>query len=439
MEIPEDLDATEVMPSVEEELPDMEIPEDLDATEVMPSVEEETQDLGMPEPVQEESVETEEASQDNEPEQAADVSGNVSEEPVQAVEPDVAAAGEDSPIDSMLDGLLDDLGVDVPPDTPAGEEETTEPDLGLGLDDIPDISGGTGEDASLLDDVSLSVDDKKPAQTEEQPVKENKKPGFFKRVFGNIVTDEIAEAERKAKADEEEQAVLREEEEAKAKEEKEAKKAQAAEAKAAKKAEKDAKKAEKAEAKAAKKAEKAAKKEAEKEAEEQEVVGKLNKAGVTVVIIFAALILAGVVFGTNVFGYKVSKSSAEKYFTLQRYSDAYEEAMGTKLNEKDPDTYEKIITVMKVQQSLNTYSSYANMKHYPDALNALLRGLQKYDDNIDMAMDLEIEGDLKVCKDKILSILRDEFGLSETDAYDILSLDEGAYTDKVVSIAKKKG
>lgn len=50
--------------------------------------------------------------------------------------------------------------------------------------------------------------------------------------------------------------------------------------------------------------------------------------------------------------------------------------MGTKLNEKDPDTYEKIITVMKVQQSLNTYSSYANMKHYPDALNALLRGLQ---------------------------------------------------------------
>ena len=138
-------------------------------------------------------------------------------------------------------------------------------------------------------------------------------------------------------------------------------------------------------------------------------------------------------------GYKVSKSSAEKYFTLQRYSDAYEEAMGTKLNEKDLDTYEKIITVMKVQQSLNTYSSYANMKHYPDALNALLRGLQKYDDNIDMAMDLEIEGDLKVCKDKILSILRDEFGLSETDAYDILSLDEGAYTDKVVSIAKKKG
>ena len=406
----------------------------------MPSVEEETSSAGVQEePVQEESVDSKESSQDNVPEQEVDVKEDVSAEPAPVEEQDVAASGDDSSLDSMLDGLLDDLGVDISQDTPVGEEESTEPDLGIGLDDMPDISGGPGDNTLSVDDVSLTADDKKPVQMEEQPAKENKKPGFFKRIFGNIVTDEIAEAERKAKADEEEQAVLREEEEAKAKEEKAAKKAQAAEAKAAKKAEKDAKKAEKAEAKAAKKAEKAAKKEAEKEAEEQEIVGKLNKAGVTIVIICAVLILAGVVFGTNVFGYKVSKSSAEKYFTLQRYSDAYEEAMGTKLKEKDPDTYDKIITVMKVQQSLNTYSSYANMKHYPDALNALLRGLQKYDDNIDMAMDLEIEGDLKVCKDKILSILRDEFGLSETDAYDILSLDAGAYSDRVVSIAKKKG
>lgn len=93
---------------------------------------------------------------------------------------------------------------------------------------------------------------------------------------------------------------------------------------------------------------------------------------------------------------------------------------------------------MKVQQSIDTYSSYAEMKYYPDALNALLRGLQKYDENIDMAMDLEIEGDMKVCKNRILSILKDEFGLSEKKAYDILSLDNTAYTKRVVGIAKKK-
>ena len=123
---------------------------------------------------------------------------------------------------------------------------------------------------------------------------------------------------------------------------------------------------------------------------------------------------------------------------LFRSSDAYNEARGTKLKDKEPELYDKIITVMKVQQSIDTYSSYAEMKYYPDALNALLRGLQKYDENIDMAMDLEIEGDMKVCKNRILSILKDEFGLSEKKAYDILSLDNTAYTKRVVGIAKKK-
>ena len=55
-----------------------------------------------------------------------------------------------------------------------------------------------------------------------------------------------------------------------------------------------------------------------------------------------------------------------------------------------------------------------------------------------MALDLEIEGDMKVCKNRILSILKDEFSLSEQEAYNILSLDDEAYTRKVVGIAKKK-
>lgn len=78
------------------------------------------------------------------------------------------------------------------------------------------------------------------------------------------------------------------------------------------------------------------------------------------------------------------------------------------------------------------------MKYYPDALNALLRGLEKYDENIETARDLEVDSDLEVCKDKILGILKDEFGLSKSQAYAILKLDNELYTNRVVSIAKKK-
>ena len=215
-----------------------------------------------------------------------------------------------------------------------------------------------------------------------------------------------------------------------------------AEEKAAKKAEaaadKAAKKAKKAEEKAAKKAEKQAKKEGEAESAANEIVGKLNKAGVTVVVVFAVIILAGVIVGTNIFGYSSTKSVAEKDFKMGKYEDAYKEVLGTKISTKDPETYNKIITVMKVQHALDSYDNYEGMKYYPEALNSLLQGLKKYDDNIETARKLFIEADLESCKKKILAILSDEFGLSESEAYDILSLDTQAYTDKVVKIATEK-
>lgn len=356
----------------------------------------------------------------------------VPEEEIQAEEPASADDGGGE-IDSMLDGLLDSLDINGSLDEEEAPPGSTSEETGDGLDGMLDSLGMQGAAVAGAVPSETAAD----AQQEEAG-EEEKKPGFFKRVFGNVVTDEIAEAERKAKEEEEEQAVLKAEEEAKAKEEKEAKKAAAAEAKEAKKAAKAARKAEKAEQKAAKKAEKQAKKEEEKEAEEQEVVGKLNKAGVIIVVAGSALLLAGVILGTNIFGYSASKSEAERYFTLQKYSEAYNEARGTKMQDKDPELYDKILTVMKVQQALDSYSSYAVMKYYPDALDSLLRGLQKYDENIDMALDLEIEGDMKVCKNRILSILKDEFSLSEQEAYNILSLDDEAYTRKVVGIAKKK-
>lgn len=334
-----------------------------------------------------------------------------------------------------LEGMLDDLMMSHNPDFMDA----------LGLDINGEVKPAKDEVEDDAEEKKKRKEKKKKRLRKEKEELEEregqekvKKVGFFKRLFGNVVTEEIAQAEQQAKIDEEEKAKEKAEEKAKALEEKKAKKEQKEENKKLKKEEKEIKKAKKAEEKAAKKAEKAAKRAEQKELEEQEVVGKLNKAGVTVVIVGAVLLLAGVIFGTNVFGYRLTKSETEKYFKLKKYSDAYKEAIGSKLKDKDADKYEKVITVMKVQQSLDTYSNYTAMKYYPDALNALLRGLEKYDENIETARDLEVDGDLEMCKDKILGILKDEFGLSESQAYAILRLDNESYTNRVVSIAKKK-
>lgn len=49
-----------------------------------------------------------------------------------------------------------------------------------------------------------------------------------------------------------------------------------------------------------------------------------------------------------------------------------------------------------------------------------------------------MEEDLDSCRDKIVTLLDEEYGLSESQARELLVLDKTAYTDKVVAIAMKK-
>ena len=375
---------------------------------------------------------------------------------------DGTADDESGSIDDMLGGLLDDFDKNgsIGDESEEQSKENSGSDAGDGqkADDLSDLLGMLSDDSTSDDVISLdSVSNEEipdiseipdiPMQEEEDisnilPQNEEKeddgeKQSIFKKVFGNVVTDEIAEAEKKQ---EEEEAAKKEEaekvkeekaaEKAKQKEEKEKLKAEKAEAKAAAKAKK-------AEEKAAKKAEKQAQKEAEREAAANEVVGKLNKVGVSIVAVFGVIILAGIIIGTNSFGSGLDKKKATNYFEMHRYSQAYESAVGTNMKEKNPEQYKKIVTVMKVQHALDSYQNYENVKKYPEALDALLMGLKKYDVNKKTAYDLEIENDLASVYDKILDILSDEFGLSKSQAYDILSLGSSEYTSKVNAIAAK--
>ena len=364
-------------------------------------------------------------------------------------------------IDDMLGGLLDNLDTNGSIDAAEGDiTDTSEETESKQADDIEDLLGMLSDDSSSEDIMSLDnasadavpdindipdipigesgeEDIANILPTEDSDDSEAEKPGFFKKVFGNVVTDEIAEAERQAK--EEEEAKLEEAE--KLKEEKAAEKAQKKEEKAKLKAEKAeekaAKKAKKAEEKAAKKAEKLAKKEEEEAAAAQEVVGKLNRAGVTIVVLLGMVLLLGTVILTNSFSGSLDKKKAKNYFDMSKYSQAYEYAVGTNMKKKDPEQYQKIVTVMKVQHSIDAYQNYENVKKYPEALDALLMGLKKYDANKKTAYDLEIEDKLESVYQEILDILSEEFYLSKSQAYDILSLSGGDYTKKVNEIANK--
>ena len=339
---------------------------------------------------------------------------------------------DDQALNMMLDGLLDDLDMTGSLQQETASKDELVEDQDAEAADIFDMLGADSEsqDVSIDDLLDIAAPEEHP---EEEPTDQK---GLFQRVFGNVINDEIAEEERKAQEEEEQKAA----EKAELAEQKKAEKEQAKEAK---KAEKEAKKAAKAEEKAAKKAEKEAKKaeqkaqqEEEAEAEKYEVTGKLNKVGVAIIAILTVTFLVVEIAGTNIHGYSSSKKQAMKYFEMGKYEQAYQEVLGTKVKEKDPDTYNKIRTVMQV--ALDSYQNYDAMNYYPDALNALIRGLQRYDANLETAKQLEIEDEVDGCKEQIVSLLQSEYGVSESQARELLSLDKAEYTSKVVEIAMKK-
>ena len=341
---------------------------------------------------------------------------------------------DDQALNMMLDGLLDDLDMTGSLQQETASKDELVEDQDAEAADIFDMLGADSEsqDVSIDDLLDIAAPEEHP---EEEPTDQK---GLFQRVFGNVINDEIAEEERKAQEEEEQKAA----EKAELAEQKKAEKEQAKEAK---KAEKEAKKAAKAEEKAAKKAEKEAKKaerkaqqEEEAEAEKYEVTGKLNKVGVAIIAILTVTFLVVEIAGTNIHGYSSSKKQAMKYFEMGKYEQAYQEVLGTKVKEKDPDTYNKIRTVMQVQRALDSYQNYDAMNYYPDALNALIRGLQRYDANLETAKQLEIEDEVDGCKEQIVSLLQSEYGVSESQARELLSLDKAEYTSKVVEIAMKK-
>ena len=358
------------------------------------------------------------------------LSDNDMESALDALNDDQESSGSGD-IDSMLDGLLDDLDmkgtlgdIDGNTEEMSEAEQMSQEDSEESLDSLADLLGMTGEpvssekedDMQSLLDASLLPDEKNEENDE-------KKTGFFKKVFGNVITDEIAQEEREAAQKEVKEAEEKAEKDAADAEEKARQKEEKKAAKEAKKAEKAKQKAEKKAAKEAKKAEKKAKEE-EEEAAELEIVGKLNKVGVAIIVIATILFLTIEITGTNLWGYASAKQAADKYFKMGKYTEAYQEALGTKMRDKDPEMYQKIKTVMKVQQSINAYQNYERVGYYPDALNALLQGIRKYDDNLSTAIDLEADQDLKKCREQILSNLQSEFGVSESEAYSLLSLDQ---------------
>lgn len=346
-----------------------------------------------------------------------------------------ASDGEDDSINmehdsSDIDALFQEVFGE--PDKPESQEEQTpeppQPKKEENNSDMDDLFSMLGiEENSKMASQPIPEEDEIPdfeippelADVEEIK-KEPKKKTFWDILFGE---------------DDEEDELTPEQEEAlaKAKEEKLQAKLEKKEQRKAKKAENDAKKRSD---QADKTAKVAAKKAAKKE-EEQRLLAeegpekKLNKPLTAIVILFFLAIGGFVIVGTTVFDYTLVITRAANYFERQRYGLAYREILGVEIKERDQELADKIYTVMYVERQYEAYQNYVTLNEPELALDALLQGLDKYDDYYEDAVALNVAEDLNIAKAKILSALTNTYGISESDAQLIIQMEDAEYTGQI--------
>ncbi|MDD5936154.1 MAG: hypothetical protein PUC65_11460 [Clostridiales bacterium] len=302
---------------------------------------------------------------------------------------------------------------------------------------IPDIS----EQVNSLDkDESLDN-----SSNSEKQIAKNKKQGFFARIFGNIreerTEEEIEQLKQKAIEEGEKKEAEKKAKEEQAKQKKEQAKLKKAED--AKKAKEEAakKKQEKQQQAKAKKEEKA-----QRSREIQELIdeideneGRINKVGAGIVFALFAAVAIFIVVGTNIYSYSIAIKNATNNFEIQHYNEAYKNVYGIDIKDEDIEIYDKIMTVMFVNKQLNSYENYYNMKKYPEALDSLLKGLERYDKYYSLAGLLGIESDLDYVRNEILDKLNTTFDVSIEEANMLLSYeDQTEYSEALYNLLSER-
>lgn len=345
-------------------------------------------------------------------------------------ENDNKTSGDDA-FKESLDSIIDELGNMNSQITDDSEDIFAQ----IANSELPQETTSDSDDYSeLLDAVDSIMDDEKDSvqyagdyddisdksgKAKKKSSKKNKKPkkGFMTNVKeflieqGEDTPEEIAEAEEKAAAKAEKKAAK-----AEAKAEKKAAKAEKKEAKAAAKAEAKEKKALERQIK---KEEKRAAKEADKEPKYIVTVVKVALL-ITVVAAFGIVLWALGDYNER----RLIKKNAAAYFLAGEYELAYEEIAAIRPEDTEEVLYEQIRTIMYVQKQYNSYLNFYNISMKEEALDALIKGVDKYDKYYENASELGIVDDMNVVLAKIIKELNDTFGISEEKARAISNIED---------------
>lgn len=408
--------------------------------EVQPEGFDEPEEPKMPEEEQEPAFEDMEAMLDllQQPDEEVEKEKqDTTEVPQETKEPEPEVSREPVAVDDIFQDALSAVGY-------SGDEEDLEQKLNMSSETQNENQDSQFDDILALDDIMQNESgvEEEPAEEGVQSVpvrkqkkEKKKKTSLWKRLFGNVITDETAALEEKEREEEEEAflkkqaALIEKKKQSEAdKEEKEKKNQKDKERKQQIKAEKEAQKAEK-------KAEKKRLKEEQAAMAETEVVGKINPIGATIVFILFATSGVLIMVGVWLLPRRANIKEAANEYANEKYIDAYQTISAVSIKEDEQALYDKIVLCSKLERQIQSYQTNVSMDKKLEALHALLQGLDLYNKKQDEVKALKIQKEFLQMKTQIITYLAQDYSLDEAQANEINAItDEAEYTHRLQDI-----
>lgn len=299
---------------------------------------------------------------------------------------------------------------------------------------------GNGENTSLED---KSAD--KPEADNGEPKDENEQ--IIEDVFGNKDTLDDSEAPKKgffarfkyrfaqmkAKRIEEEKA----EEEAERLDNEEKQKNK--ELKKAAATEKKEKKKQAAEQKKAAKPKKVKQPKLKKEKKPKEPpkpgdILKIKPLSLVMLVLFVAGVVVLISVLNSALYYNTNSSQAKTYYNNGEYDKAYSKLNGMKLNSNDKTLYEQASTIMYVKRQYDSYENYMSLNMKTEALDALIKGIDRYNTFRSTAQELGIDDKFKAEYQNIIDALQNTFKISEAQGISLADMSNSDFTNYYLKI-----
>ena len=155
-------------------------------------------------------------------------------------------------------------------------------------------------------------------------------------------------------------------------------------------------------------------------------------------LVMLVLFVAGVVVLISVLNsalyYNTNSSQAKIYYNNGEYDKAYSKLNGMKLNSNDKTLYEQASTIMYVKRQYDSYENYMSLNMKTEALDALIKGIDRYNTFRSTAQELGIDDKFKAEYQNIIDALQNTFKISEAQGISLADMSNSDFTNYYLKI-----